>query len=67
MLTETETHDETAPSVLESAWRFRTVVLVCVGVFALLGLLYGAVTSGDASATALKCRARTPGVIAPLK
>ena len=52
MITETETHDQTAPSVLESAWRFRTVVLICVGVFALLGLLYGAVTSADASATA---------------
>jgi hypothetical protein len=52
MITETETHDQTAPSVLESAWRFRTVVLTCVGMFALLGLLYGAVTSADASATA---------------
>ena len=39
MITETGTHDQTAPSVLEAAWRFRTVVLTCVATFALLGAL----------------------------
>ena len=52
MITETDTHDQTAPSVLEAAWRFRTVVLTCVATFALLGLFYGLFTSGDATATA---------------
>jgi Mrp family chromosome partitioning ATPase len=52
MITEPDPHDETAPSVLEAAWRFRNVVYTCIGAFAVLGLLYGVFTGGDASATA---------------